>query len=152
MEVIPVSKKSSTVFDKPLVFAPQDFGSVTFPFSAIGWPTEFDWYSVCNSGNEVTLSIVKLELKLTAIFPSLPDFVVIKITPFAPWLPYNAEADAPFNTVKLSMSSGLINDKASPPSIFPASLPKIPRHCLQFGHYHCLTLVFHQQHIMDRYL
>ncbi|MNI20243.1 hypothetical protein D3C73_737160 [compost metagenome] len=51
--------------------------------------------------------------------PCLPDFVVTKITPLAAWLPYNAAADAPFNTEMFSISSGLINEIGSPPSRCP---------------------------------
>ena len=42
--------------------------------------------------------------------PDDPDFVVIKITPFAPLEPYIAVADASFKIVIFSMSLGLIRD------------------------------------------
>ena len=63
---------------------------------------------------------MKFEDTLALNLPDLPFLVVINITPFEPWLPYNADEDAPFNTLILSISSGFIKDKASPPSLFPA--------------------------------
>jgi len=48
--------------------------------------------------------------------PSLffPPFVVIKITPLVPFDPYNAAAEAPFNTEIDSISLGLMSEAAFP--------------------------------------
>ena len=55
--------------------------------------------------------------------PSLPFLVVIRITPFAALLPYNAAADGPLNTEILSISSGL---KSAIPSVPAFPSPMIP--------------------------
>ena len=53
-------------------------------------------------------------------FPSLPFLVVIRITPFAALLPYNAAADGPLSTEILSISSGL---KSAMPSVVALPSP-----------------------------
>ncbi|MNI47478.1 hypothetical protein D3C73_1020010 [compost metagenome] len=59
-------------------------------------------------------------------FPSAPFFVVIIIAPLAPWLPYNAEADAPFRTLMLAMSSAFKVLRISPRSVAPPKAPSLP--------------------------
>ena len=67
----------------------------------------------------VTKGVSKRVLLDTLIlaFPSFPFLVVIISTPLAAALPYSAAALAPFKTVMFSISSGLIFDKISPPSV-----------------------------------
>ena len=55
--------------------------------------------------------------------PSLPFLVVIRMTPFAALLPYNAAAEGPLNTEMLSISSGL---KSATPSVPALPSPIIP--------------------------
>lgn len=54
-------------------------------------------------------------------YPGLAFFVLIRITPFAACPPYKAEAEAPFKTLKLSISSGFRLEIPSPASRLPAS-------------------------------
>src|SRR5690606_39869333 len=66
--------------------------------------------------------------------PAALDLVVIMITPSLALAPYNADAAAPLNTVMVSISSGLILVKPSPPSdtrvlplsVLAASDPLLP--------------------------
>ena len=51
-----------------------------------------------------------MALKLIRVFPALPFFVVIRITPFAALEPYKDAAAASFKTVIFSISLGLIED------------------------------------------
>jgi hypothetical protein len=62
------------------------------------------------------LSVVRLELKVIILLPARPFLVVTKIAPFPPAEPYNAEAEAPFRKLILSISSGLIELNTSPGS------------------------------------
>src|SRR5882757_3103728 len=66
------------------------------------------------------------EEKLICGRPTLPFLVVIRITPFCAWLPYNAAAEAPSRTDMLAMSSGFRLEIPSPPSGVP---PKVPPGC-----------------------
>ena len=52
----------------------------------------------------------------------LPDLVLITITPLAALEPYSADAAAPFNTLMLSISSGLTK-----PAPLPKSTSILPR-------------------------
>ena len=84
----------------------------------VPWP-----YVFCNSGFKNMLSTVTPAF---TVIPNplcfLPDFVVIKITPLPAREPYNAAAEAPFNTFMDSISSGLISDKP-----LPISTPLLPQ-------------------------
>ena len=63
------------------------------------------------------------EENCTESFPSFPFLVVIKITPLAALLPYNAAAEGPLKTERLSISSGL---KSAIPSVPALPSPIIP--------------------------
>ncbi|MNL46997.1 hypothetical protein D3C87_1697610 [compost metagenome] len=68
-----------------------------------------------------------LEVKLipNCFLLELPDLVVMIIAPLAPRCPYNAAAPGPFNTVTLSISSGLISAMPLPKSAGKLS-PEVP--------------------------
>ena len=76
-------------------------------------------YEPRNSG--ICVGRCRPQLAVTEIlgFPSLPLLVVIRITPFAPRIPYTAVDEASFNTERLSISfaSSCENDSCSTPSI-----------------------------------
>src|SRR5687768_16407993 len=75
-------------------------------------------------------SMVTLEEKSTLEEPVRPFLVVIMITPLPAWLPYRAAAEAPFNTVRLSISSGFRELSTSPPSRPGALMPPLSPHRL----------------------
>src|SRR5438132_1067016 len=75
-------------------------------------------------------SAVRLEEKSIFALPLRPFLVVINITPLPAWLPYNAAAEAPFNTVILSISSGFSELSTSPPSRPTLLVPLLSPHTL----------------------
>src|SRR5688500_3926654 len=60
--------------------------------------------------------ILELKVTPTPFSLRLPDLVVMILAPAAARLPYKAVAPGPFNTVTLSISSGLISDTSEPKS------------------------------------
>ena len=80
-------------------------------------------YVFWNSGVMYALLNSEEEEKVTWSLPSLPFLVLIRITPLAALLPYNAAADGPLSTEIDSISSGL---KSAIPSVPALPSPMIP--------------------------
>ena len=62
-------------------------------------------------------------LKFTSTLPSLPFFVVIRITPAAAREPYRADAAGPLRIDIFSISSGLISITRLEPVVAEAFIP-----------------------------
>src|SRR5206468_1152484 len=69
-------------------------------------------------GTEAANGVILITTKSGAA--AAPDFVVIRITPFAASVPYSVEADGPFSTSMDSISSGLMSLKRDGTCWFPA--------------------------------